>query len=290
MADREWVSSDGNWGTAASWAPAAVPLDGERVYFTGTSQVDVTAGLTLGASNDAFVELNISGYTGSIGSIGNPLITDAITTLRFASNGGKLFIDSDGATITDVIVESQRGLSDMLFLDGVITNLNIIRCAGKVTVAAGATVTNMNMIASPSCTLVTTAGVSGLALCRFDSGTWESNAAISTGVGHVLQFGGTLKHTIGAITLLEILDGGQFIHTASETIVALIGSGPKTRFDGSSNKNLPSIEITDASGYDGFQFLLKNDLNSYIMGVSGSGYQDFTGRSTFETGLGITKK
>lgn len=286
MADQEWVSTDGNWNAAGSWT-SAVPLDGDNVYFTGASIVNVTSGLILATGGDALASLNVGkGYTGSIGASGGSLVTDAITVLRFVSEGGKLFLDSEAATVTDTIIESQRGLSDMLQLDGVFTNVDITRCAGKVIIAAGATVTNVNMIASPSCTLVTTAGASGLALVRMDSGIWESNAAISTGVGHVLQYGGTIKHTIGAITLLHVLNGGQYIHTASETITSLIGSGQKSRFDGRTNRKLPNVTLTNASGYDGFQLLLKNSNNSYVIT---NGYKNFTGNSVFETGLPITK-
>ena len=286
MAKPIWNSTTGAWNTAAEWTPAVVPVDNDEVHFTGASSVDVTADLVLATAGDVLDELNIhADWTGAIGSSGSKLIADTITILRFASNGGKAFIGSDGAGVTTAIVTSTNGLSDMLEIGNTLGDLFIIGCSGGITLSANCVCTNITMMNSPRCTLTITAGVTGLTLIRQDSGLIKSNALITTGEGRVLMTGGRFEHTIGAIDLLEMQGGGYFLHTASATIVNIVGTGAGATFDGRKNLNVNPVTITDAQAYNRFNLLLKNSMNSYVVtnGVKGGG-----GNVVYEPGEGVT--
>ena len=285
MAKPIWNSTDGNWNDDAQWI-GSKPADNDEVHFTGASVVDVTSGLTLATAGDVLDELNChQDWTGSIGTSGGKLIADTVTVLRFASNGGKLFIDTDGSGVTKAVVTSTAGLSDMLEIDGTLGNLFIIGCSGGITLSASCVCTNITMMNSPRCTLTITAGTTGLTLIRQDSGLIKSNALITTGEGRVLMTGGRFEHTIGAIDLVEMQGGGYFLHTASATIVNIIGSGAGATFDGRQNRNVNPVTITDAEAYNSFNLLLKNSMKSYVVtnGVKGGG-----GNVVYETGEGVT--
>ncbi len=280
-----WNSTDGNWNDDAQWI-GSKPADNDEVHFTSASVVDVTAGLTLATAGDVLDELNIhSGYTGSIGTSGGKLIADTITLLRFGSNGGKLFVDTDGAGVTKAIVTSTAGLSDMLEIDGTLGDLFINGCSGGITLSASCVCTNITMINSPNCTLTITAGTTGLTLIRQDSGLIKCNALVTTGEGRIAMTGGRFEHTTGAIDIVELSGRAYFLHTSSGTITSLVGYDPGATFDGRQNENVNPVTITDAEAYNKFNLLLKNEMNSYVVT---NGVQSFGGNIQFETGKGVS--
>lgn len=285
MAKPIWNSTDGNWDDDAQWI-GSKPADNDEVHFTGDSVVDVISNLTLAIAGDVLDELNChQDYTGSIGTSGGKLIADTITVLRFASNGGKLFVGTDGAGVTTAIVTSTAGLADMLEIGNTLGDLFIIGCSGGITLSSNCVCTNITMMNSPKCTLTITAGVTGITLIRQDSGLIKNNALITTGEGRVLMTGGRFEHTSGAIDLVEMLGGGYFLHTASATITRIFGTGAGATFDGRKNRNVNPVTITDAEAYNRFNLLLKNSMNSYVVtnGVKGGG-----GNVVYEPGEGVT--
>ena len=183
--------------------------------------------------------------------------------------------------IVTAIVTSTAGLADMLELDNTIANLFISGCSGGITITGGAALTNVTMMNSPNCVLTITAGVTGLTLIRMDSGLIKSNALITTGEGRVLMTGGRFEHTIGAIDIVELSGRAYFKHTAAGTITNVVGTGPGATFDGRENRNPPAVTLTDAEAYNGFNLLLKNAMDSYVVT---NGVRGFNANVEYETG------
>jgi hypothetical protein len=63
MPTKTWISNTAStWATAASWSPAAVPIAGDDVVFTGTNNGQCT----VGAVTATILSLTTSGYTGNL--------------------------------------------------------------------------------------------------------------------------------------------------------------------------------------------------------------------------------
>jgi hypothetical protein len=63
MPTKTWISNIAStWATAASWSPAAVPIAGDDVVFTGTNNGQCT----VGAATVTVLSLTTTGYTGNL--------------------------------------------------------------------------------------------------------------------------------------------------------------------------------------------------------------------------------
>lgn len=63
MPTKTWISNTAStWATAASWSPAAVPIAGDDVVFTGTNNGQCT----VGAATNTILSLTTTGYTGNL--------------------------------------------------------------------------------------------------------------------------------------------------------------------------------------------------------------------------------
>jgi len=63
MPTKTWISNTAStWATAASWSPAAVPIAGDDVVFTGTNNGQCT----VGAATVTILSLTTTGYTGNL--------------------------------------------------------------------------------------------------------------------------------------------------------------------------------------------------------------------------------
>jgi len=63
MPTKTWISNTAStWATAASWSPAAVPIAGDDVVFTGTNNGQCT----VGAATVTVLSLTTTGYTGNL--------------------------------------------------------------------------------------------------------------------------------------------------------------------------------------------------------------------------------
>ena len=83
MPTKTWIAPTGSsstWSTAASWSPAAVPIAGDDVVFTGTNNGQCT--VTLATAN--ILSLTTTGYTGNL--IVNARLTVAGSMILSASN------------------------------------------------------------------------------------------------------------------------------------------------------------------------------------------------------------
>lgn len=284
MAEKIWAGADGNWNLGSNWSPVAtVPVDADSVHFTGLSQQSVTSGLTLAAAGDVLAELNVhEDYTGSIGSSGSKLIVDACTVVRFNARGGKLFIDTDGGGITDIIVATAQGVSDMLEIDGTITNLQIVGAVGGVTITAGAALTNVDMHGSPNCVLTIGTGVTAMALVRMSSGLLDNSSTIAAGTGVLTMTGGRCIHRVGVIDELNLYAPAIFDDRSAEDITVLNGFGKATYDFRKSTATAKTIGTP--IGYDGFRFLTRNAMNSLTLT---NPYTSFLAPTDFEVGGGV---
>jgi hypothetical protein len=63
MPTKTWISNTAStWATAGSWSPAAVPIAGDDVVFTGTNNGQCT----VGAVTATILSLTTTGYTGNL--------------------------------------------------------------------------------------------------------------------------------------------------------------------------------------------------------------------------------
>lgn len=90
MATNRWVSTgSGDYGSAANWSLAAVPVDTDDVVFDNTSVYDVTGSLNQSAMSGAYASFTVKqGYTGKIG--------DATNYLRIKSATAEIGRDIEG--------------------------------------------------------------------------------------------------------------------------------------------------------------------------------------------------
>lgn len=260
-----WSASTGDWNTAANWSPAAVPIDGDSVYFTGSNVTSVTSGLTLAAAGDSLVELNVGAdYTGSIGTSGGKLIAGVgITTIRMAARGGKLFVNP--AACTTCILEAAGGITDFFETAGTVTTIRCVGCAGSWAITNGSAITNIEMVSSPNCTCTIGTGVTALNSIRLaGGGRIVNNSAVSAGTApRILVEGAEYQHEVGAVTKFEIGQGGLVKYNGSSTITDLILL-PGAVFDGRANRNT-AVTITNLYPYPGSTCYLNNALNSFTV-------------------------
>ena len=108
MATYIWQSEDGNWDTATSWDLGAAPGVGDDVVFPASSIQSVTAGLDQSAINRFGAVKIFTGYTGSFGERGSPLILSAASVVH---NGSGALHIKDGGNIIDLLTINCAGRS-----------------------------------------------------------------------------------------------------------------------------------------------------------------------------------
>lgn len=257
MATRTWkASGTGDWGTAGNWEEGAVPVNGDDVFLLTGSQ-SVTAGLD--QNTVALASLRIGpGYTGTIGTSSADLRIDA-TTLDFASGGTSAYL---AGAYTNVIVKGGSG-EDMLHFgkttaaDSDIDNLRIVggSVTGKVTVNNSTVLDDVYIQSAPAATLVIGTSVTSLDSINMDSGSVTCGSACTT----FNVDGGTLTHTTGAVTTINIEGQGVVAYNSSGTITTLNVYGGLISFrDNVSN----SVTITAGQVHTDGVIDLRNSLRN----------------------------
>lgn len=125
-----WQSTDGNYGTLASWSLNHLPTTNEQGVCDGTlSQVSISSGLdqSLGPAPDEFI--TTPGYEGDVGASGNPLHFD----------GGKATIRGTGAAY----LNPEVGGAMEIFVDS--TNRVNALTLGGLGIGVGARAENIHM-------------------------------------------------------------------------------------------------------------------------------------------------
>lgn len=220
MADSIWISTDGNLNAAGSYSPSGIPGAAGNIAFDGSSDVDVSSGLTALSAVDLTRIWTQPGYDGDVGASGNPLTT-AVRRLIVQGSGSFWYAQEDHATYNTTMVDSPNQqdaftlvstaatLGGLYCLNG---GVDILSGAGTiayfmigsrssfsiplVTVGTGVTVTNL-ILRSGS---LTTKSVLGSTICVIDGGTLISDASMSgTGWSSVMHIaGGTVQFNSGS--------------------------------------------------------------------------------------------
>jgi hypothetical protein len=209
MAKKRWVSTDGNLSTAASWSPSGVPIANDSIYFDGSSNLDVLAGLTAFASVDLDRIWIQAAYQGNIGADGNALDTQAKIIIHNGSGSLYHIFGIHSATTPDYVVIDSPNLQDAYTL----TDTNGAEGVDLVLACLGGGVN----IVDNSNIVVGTMFVGG--------GSFSNQPAVSIGAisGNLVyrQIGGYVitKRALGSsgASGRAIIDGGTLVYSAEAT-------------------------------------------------------------------------
>lgn len=245
MATRTWIGTDsgneGDWDTAANWSGAAVPVDGDDVYFENSSQ-GVTEGFD--QADIALASLNIGqSFTGAIGDADDYLdIGAAAVRIGYWDGPGnrpngsgriKLNLDDDDNTAATVIIEDTGTPTDadlpsvQLLLIGASTveirkgSAGVACAPGETSVLTSAHVgytTNISgdadLLIGAGCTITTITKTGGdlILKCAVTTLTNDDGDLMTTGSGAITTVnvnGGTaVLNAIGTIAALNVQDSG----------------------------------------------------------------------------------
>jgi fibronectin-binding autotransporter adhesin len=223
-ATKIWVSTDGNWGTAASWSPSGVPANNDNVYLED-SAVSVTAGFSQSAVYLASLNIaqSYTGYVGddvnylSIGAVkveigynngpGSPAGSQRIN-LNLDANCGSVVINDSGSPYTSTIptilikdinasstLEVRKGKVGVAFKTGEVSTFSTITAAtgSEVTIGSGTTLTTYKQT-----------GGDNTLLCAATTVTVDGGTLLINGTGAITTLtttGGTvISNTSGVIT------------------------------------------------------------------------------------------
>lgn len=269
MADKEWQGVDGDWATAGNWSGGTVPVDGDSIFFTGTSQQSITSGLTLGASGDTFADFHVhEDYTGAIGSSGSKLtLASTGITGKLQIDGGKVFIDTPAAA---KIVIGAAGGVDFFEIDGgggtAFPEVYLEGASGSGSFTNGAAIENLDMHACPNLTLTIGTGVTSMNRLRADSGRVINSSAVTSGTTPLVLLSGTarLEQLVGALTDLWIAGRSICDHQSSGNITNLRVWDTGT-FDGRNNTTVGTVTITNLYRHIGSKVFTDNGLGTYAI-------------------------
>ena len=232
MADKYWVGTTDNYGTAGNWSPAGVPVAGDVVYIpAGSGAIQSGLNQSAVALDGFFVE---PGYSQLIGtSSANLQITLAAGEPFVFAGQNTAFIDL-GASATTAVV-NQTALATVgygLYLLGtaltVLTvNRGVVGFAARGEGASTAAVVNVNYVTNITgdATLVCGAGVT-LTTVNQTGGTLTIQSAATT---VNVQNGTTFITGVGAITTLTN-NGGTVYPASTGTITTVNANSGSTDF------------------------------------------------------------
>lgn len=266
MAICRWTGGvSGDWSVAGNWSGAAVPVNGDGVYFIDNA-VSVTAGLD---QNLVDLELMYVGptYTGSIGDTANHLILDDIDDFYYAGTGTEAWIETDDAVdgITKAVVANTGTGANALHFFGKIGDLDILK--GRVTLNTGVAAADIDVAyvssVASDVTLTIATGVtlsvmrqiggvvtnsSNLSNLTINGGTYNhGTTALANTMGAVNIYGGTVNYySTGAITTGVVVHAGTF--SASGTRGAFTINAIQLWKDGIVNLANGQLNITLTSG------------------------------------------
>jgi len=272
MASLKWVGTDagneGDWGVAANFVPAQVPVSGDDVSLTSGSQ-SVTAGL-----DQNLVDLNslVIGpeYTGNVGTSGSPLIIGSGKTV--IDSGGNVYLSST-ATLTQDQIDvrnSKNKLVELTSAAGGVAALSVkngpcvLKSGTFTTVIGSFTARGMPVISAETAT-VTTAHVNaghyshsgaatttnlhvrGNGIATIATGTltnatthsdnarcvWETTATLSSLIVYAGEFDASGDPLAKTITAAEVHGTGRInLDNGADNITVTTASkyGPAAKF------------------------------------------------------------
>lgn len=199
MADSIWISTDGNLNAAGSYSPSGVPIAAGNIVFDGSSNVDVSTGLTGLTGVDLRRIWTQPDYEGDIGASGNPLTTAAVRFIVQGS-GSVWYAQETYSGGTPVIVVDSPNQQDAFSLVSTAGAYDLYCQNGGVEILPGAGVLGYLGVASRQSHLL-------------------PNVTIGTGFScsYYVQKSGyvTSKSKLGDTSC--VIDGGIFVYDASAT-------------------------------------------------------------------------
>lgn len=283
MAVNVWVgtATDQDWNTVANWSLGAVPVNNDDVVFNGEGadgNEDCTANC-----DPAIVLDSLTVGPDYIGTIGNPaaglkLSPTSIGNFYYEATGDALcYMDT---TITTAIIRNTGTAADPFELDGVITDLVILR--GDVDLVAGANVARLFVsylrnrstdvdLTIPAGVFLNTVTVNG------------SQTTTSSGMGVLYIYGGEVTLEAGDLGQLDIANG-TLNYNADGNLYTL---GIANIYGGAlraTDDPLPKV-ITAMTVWTGGQADLRNGMNN----VSVTNGVDILGGKVFwDPGTNVT--
>ena len=210
---RTWVSTDGNWGTAASWSPSGVPDTGDTAIFPSTSTVAVTSGLNQTAVTLLLLYVD-DGYLQDIGAVGNPLIISASSAIKHFGRGS-FYWQTGTANTTAVYVDSLNAVNAFT--------------------ASGASEVLEAYIAGGNCTFACThaTGIDYMTIGGLRHGRSVPTVTFSGThkTAYVFMRSGTLYNNSTDSLAIVVLSGGVWVNGAAGTIVDYVQHGGTMFFD-----------------------------------------------------------
>ena len=237
MATRSWIGTDsgneGDWGTAANWSGAAVPIAGDDVIIANSSQ-DITG--TLDQSAIALTSLTVDlSYTGLIGSSASDFLQVGAATVELGqrrssvgtfTGSKRLNIDLGTTTAAQVRVYGTATLSQ----DGnrQPTRLRAVNAATDLIVFSGSVSISEDSSDSSTFGDASIEGGSlfiGASVTLTNLITKQGSTTLQSSVTTEDIKGGTLNHydstTASTITTLTVSEAGLVNHYATGTVTTM---------------------------------------------------------------------
>lgn len=135
MATIRWISQDGNWAAAGSWAGGVVPGASDTAQFDGTSQKNVLSGHTSGVT-DILNLVVTEDYTGDIGQSGSLLTVNVTNRLTYRGSGTLYFKASSASGNAVAVIDSVNAV-DAAVVDFVLADIGLVVKSGRVLMIQG---------------------------------------------------------------------------------------------------------------------------------------------------------
>jgi hypothetical protein len=209
MADKRWVSTDGNLATAASYAPSGVPFANDSLYFDGSSNIDVSSGLTTTFFSTQLTRTWVQApYQGDIGAEGNAFTLPCTQLIHNGS--GSLYHDALTTTPHySVVIDSpnQQDAYTLVGTDGAGgVTLDVACISGGVRILGSTTVLRRLLVGNGRNSSLPIVTIEAISACLT---MYQSGGYVTTKKGLGLDFGGN--------TGRAIIDGGTLIYDALGT-------------------------------------------------------------------------
>ncbi|MFH1108732.1 MAG: hypothetical protein V1790_06010 [Planctomycetota bacterium] len=258
MADKRWVSTDGNLSTAASYSPSGVPTVGDSLFFDGSSQMDVVSGLTAFSAFDMTQIWTQSPYRGDIGADGNPLTAQVRWLIHQGS--GSLFHAYKSHTSQAYVVIDSPNLQDAYTLvstNGAAgVNMTLACLNGGIRILDNATSAIGTLLVGGKFTsrlpIVNIGLTSGVVTYRQTGGTVTTKTPLGISTSHAIIDGGTLVYDAGATddwAWMEIAGGYVQYNSAATLTRCTVSSGTLDMMGDSRAKTITTLTLLPGSRF-----------------------------------------
>lgn len=258
----DWDDSDSAYATSnwvnASGTGVAKPANGDYAKL-GTGSQSVTSGFAQGAVTLAGL-IRGPGYTGSIGSSGNPLVIGATLVECDGSGGGENWL-SIAAGTGEVRIFGGSDIANLLQLAGTVSTCHVAgNVAGTITFAAAMALTTLRIIGTQNAKVTIGSGVTGLTTIDADSGQLTLNSACTT--MRLIRNALATVAGSGAITSLYLNGSARCNYNGSGGGTNLYVEGDRSYFDCRANRSLGPVTFANGWLYPGGIMDFRSGLNN----------------------------